>query len=180
MPVLGDADRLAVVVVFRSQEDADNGARYGALALDSDGVLVRFVIQPLDLSLDVLFHGLLVLMFLHVVSGGLVEVDIVVVEEGHERGDLNVLDGDAVQRNVVVLVGGQRVLVLAEQVGDLLVELVEGWVANGDLSQFENGGSVVVDVFNFGSVAEELTSSGLEAAVVSATGMDTFLSFRLY
>lgn len=175
MPVLGDADGLAVVVILRSQEDAENSARYVALALDGNGVFVRFMIQPLELCLNVRLRGLLLMQLFHVVGGSLVEIDIVVVEEGHKRRDLDVLDADAVQQNVVVLVSGQRFLVTVEQVDDLLVELVEGWVTNGDLSQLEDGGRVVVDVVHFGSIAEELASDGLEAAVVSVIGIDTSL-----
>lgn len=178
MPVLGDADGFALVVILRSYENADYSARYVVLAMEGDAIFVRFVIQSLELCLDMWRHGLLLLLF-RIVSDTLVEVDVVVIEEGHEWGDLDVLDANAGQYNVVVLVGGHRVLVMVEQGDDLLVELVEGWIANGDFSYLEDGGRIVVDTVHFRSVAEKLTCGGLEAAIVpwvdaAASSLDDF------
>lgn len=95
---------------------------------------------------------------------GAIKINEVVIEESHEWADLNILDGDAGNDNVVVLVRGQRVLIMLEQVDNPLVKLIEGRVLN--LSHFENGGSVIVDVLYLGGITEELTRGGLETAVV--------------
>lgn len=100
MPVLRDADGFALVVIFRSQIDTDNGTGDVVVALDGDLVLVRFMVQSLQVRLDLL-HALLYLTMLYLTLLYLtllrdsIEINVVVVEEGHERRDLNVLNGNA-------------------------------------------------------------------------------------
>lgn len=96
-----------------------------------------------------------------------IEINIVIVEESYQWADFNILDGNSRQMNVIVLVRGQRVLVVFEQVNDFLVKLIESWVLNSDLSQFENRRRVIIDILYFGSIAKKLTRGGLKAAIVS-------------
>jgi len=44
MPMLRDANRFAMVVIFRSQVNADNGTGNILLAVNSDLILVGFMI----------------------------------------------------------------------------------------------------------------------------------------
>jgi hypothetical protein len=94
------------------------------------------------------------------------KINIIIIEESNEWADLNVLDANSRQHDVVILVRGQRILVLLEQLDDFLVELVENGISYSDLSQFKNRRCVVIDVLSLRSVAEKLTSDSLETAIV--------------
>lgn len=86
----------------------------------------------------------------HVVEGlgllGVLDVESVahvhveVVEVGVQRVHLDVLDGDAGEFELLVLVRGLVVRVLAEEAVDVLVEVVEGGVTEGSLVVGQHAG----------------------------------------
>jgi len=49
------------------------------------------------------------------------KINIIIIEESNEWADLNVLDANSGQHDVVILIRGQRVLILLEQSNDFLV-----------------------------------------------------------
>jgi len=113
-----------------------------------------------------LFLNLLLLANLLVSSS--TKINIIIVEESHQRTDLNALNANARQKDVVILIRRQGVLILREQLNNFFVELIESWVTNSNLSQFENRRSIIVNILHFGSISKELTRSGLKTAIISA------------
>ncbi|KAE8740928.1 hypothetical protein FOCC_FOCC013540 [Frankliniella occidentalis] len=93
---------------------------------------------------------------------GIANVHVEVVEVGVELVHLDVLDGDAGEGQVVVLVGGLAVRVLAEEAGDVLVEVVEGRVAQGSLVVGQDAGDDLRERRNEGK--RDGSSSGLSRA----------------
>lgn len=164
---LGDADGFALVVVFGSKEYTDDRVGNVLFAVDCDLDLVRFVVQPLEVSKDVLLNlFLLLLLALASLSGDCVEVDVVIAEEGDKLANVDVLDGNTGQDEVIVLISWQRFLVSLVEVHNFLVELVEDWVVNSGLSKFKGRWIVVPDVLSFGCIAKKFAGYGLDASVI--------------
>lgn len=173
MTVLVDVDWLSIVVVFWSNVYADDCAWYDLLSLDVNGVFVLLVVESLQMSLD-LGEGLVFLVLSHGLYYSVVEVNLVVAEVGDEIANINLLNADAGYDNVVVLVGGEGLLVVVEQFDDLAVQLVEHGVTDSSLAELKSGWAVFVDVVEFRSVAQKLSGDVLEASVV--TGVDAAAS----
>lgn len=168
--VVVDVDGLSIVIEFGSEVDANDGVGVGFLALYDDLVFVGLVVEAMELSLDVI----IVMFFLDGVNIAVIEIDVVLIEVSDEVGEDDFLDFDARNDEVVVLIGRQGLLVANEELDDAFIELIEGWVANSGLAEFQGGRSVAPDVVELGSVAKKLTSHSLETAVV--TRVDTAAS----
>lgn len=159
--VFVDVNGFSVVVVFGSYVDADNGVLYGLLGVSVDGVFVLFVVQPLNVSVNV-GHGLVFHFVSNWLNNSVVKGDHVVAEVGDEVTEFNLFDGDSWEDDVVVLVCGKTLLVVVEEFHDFAVELVEHWVTKSGLSKFEGRWCVFVDVVEFGSISKELSGDVLE------------------
>lgn len=135
--VLGDADRVALMVIFRSKEYTYDCVRDSFLTVDRDVVVVRFVIQSLQMGQNLLLNLLLLLLLANFRNYRL-EVNVEVVEEGGKLTDINFLDGNTRENKVVPLVRWERLLVLLVEVHNFLKQLVEGRIVNSSLAEFKS------------------------------------------
>ena len=151
-----------------AEEDADDGA----------GLLVAGDLDLVAEGLVVETHGLGDVVELdHLVDGGDVDgvghVNVEEVEVGDELVDGNVLDGDAGEVEVIGLVGGQVVLVLLEETDHVLLEDVEGGVAEGGLVVANDAGGDAVLLAGVHDEGEQVADHGLVGAVIA--GVDGVL-----
>ena len=101
------------------------------------------------------------------------EVDFVVAEVSDEIADINLLDLDSGNDDVVVLVGGESLLVVVEQVQDLVEQLVENGITHAGLAKFKGRRAVFPNVVEFGHVTKEVLANSQETSVVSGVDAAT-------